>query len=412
VAAVHDALGRHPLLCSLVQKRSRGGPVWVVAGHLRPAVRFGVLGEPIGAPLGTRIDLEDEPGLRVWAHAGREDDRDTVELTFQFHHACCDGGGSLRFIGDVLAAYGVRTAPPDRRPVLHACDPDHLPSRGRLPPRPAAARRRAGGLVISLWESFFWLIRNPVALVPRGARRESAPALPASGLFFDSAHWHTFDHAEARLIRRAAMRKGVTMNDLLLREMFQTLHEWNAERERDFVRIALPVSTHVAAKGHSTAANGISYSFLTRRGRECVDPQPLMDGLLRENDAPTRRRRARAFLRILQMLEPIPGVLTLFMHSRRCFATAVFSNLGDIARHFGAEFPLADGRIVAGTLVLDEILGFPPIRPRTRAAFMVGRYAGRCRVCVRCDPAAFGADDVRGLLASYVRRLRATMESG
>ena len=47
----------------------------------------------------------------------------------------------------------------------------------------------------------------------------------------------------------------------------------------------------------------------------------------------------------------------------------------------------ATTQATGGTLVLDEILGFPPIRPRTRAAFMVGQYAGRCRVCVRCDPA-------------------------
>ena len=102
----------------------------------------------------------------------------------------------------------------------------------------------------------------------------------------------------------------------------------------------------------------------------------------------------------------------MFMGANRCFATAVFSNLGDIARHFNAEFPLDDGRIVAGTLVLDEILGFPPIRPHTRAAFMVGRYAGRCRVCVRCDPTAFAAADVQELLASYVGRLRMAMMTG
>lgn len=406
VAAVDAALLRHPLLRSLVRQRRRGGPAWVLAEDHRPPIRYGPLGEPIGDPLGTWIDLAREPGLRVWVHEGLEEGRDTVELTFQFHHACCDGSGSLRFIGDVLAGYGQRTAPADRRPVLRPCNPALLTARGALP-RPAAARRRAGGLLTSLRESFFWLLRRPVSLRRRAGRQRVA-----TDRFFDSATWHTFDHAEARAVRRAAMRRGVTMNDLLLRELFQSLTRWNAGSGREFVRIALPVSTSAGGKLGRTAANGVSYSFLTRRGSDCVDPHTLMQGLLRETDGLTRRRRARAFLRILQLVERIPGAIRFFMAGDRCFATAVFSNLGDIPRHFDAEFPLDAGRIVAGTLVLDEILGFPPIRPRTRAAFMVGQYAGRCRVCVRCDPAEFAAEDVGGLLSNYVAGLQAAMESG
>jgi hypothetical protein len=406
VAAVDAAVLRHPLLRALVRAGRRGGPVWELAADPRPPIRWGTLGEPIGEPLGTWIDLVREPGLRVWVHEGDEGGRDTVEFTFQFHHACCDGSGSLRFIGDVLAAYGQRTASADRRPVMRPCDPAHLTARGVLPP-PAAARRRAGGLLASLSESFFWLVRRPVSL-----RRRGGPRSGEAGRFFDSAAWHTFDHAEARAVRRAAMRRGVTMNDLLLREMFRSLAQWSFESGREFVRIALPVSTSVGGKLGRTAANGVSYSFLTRRGRDCVDPHALMAGLLRENDGPTRRRRARAFLRILQVVERIPGAVPYFMGADRCFATAVFSNLGDIARHFDAEFPLDEGRIVAGTLVLDEILGFPPIRPRTRAAFMVGQYAGRCRVCVRCDPGEFSPEDAGGLLAGYVAGLQAAMENG
>jgi len=407
VAAVDAAVMRHPLLRAIVRSRRRGGPVWVLAADPRPPIRYAALGEPIGEPLGTWIDLARETGLRVWVSEGLEEGQDTVELTFQFHHACCDGSGALRLIGDVLAGYGQRTAAADRRPVMRSCDPTQLMARGVLPP-PAAGRRRAGGLLTSLRESFFWLIRRPVTL----RRRRTEPRSGAVGRFFDSATWHTFDHSQARGIRRAAMRRGVTMNDLLLREMFQSLARWHDGAGREFVRIALPVSTSTGGKLGRTAANGVSYSFLTRRGCDCVDPQTLMQGLLRETDGLTRRRRARAFLRILKLVECIPGAVPFFMSGDRCFATAVFSNLGDIARHFDAEFPLDAGRIVAGTLVLDEILGFPPIRPRTRAAFMVGQYAGRCRVCVRCDPAEFAAEDVGGLLSSYVAGLQAAMENG
>lgn len=412
VAALLEAVSRHPLLAAVVRRRSRGGPAWVLAGSPRPVVRWGTLGDPIGRPLGSWIDLESEPGLRVWVHEGRDADRETVELTYEFHHACCDGSGSLRFIGDVLAAYGMRTAAPGLRPILRRCAADHLPSRGRVAARPLSARRRTAGVLTSLRESLLWLIRRPVSLRGgrrrRGTERRDAPAEP----FFASARWHTFDQVDARRIRRAAMLQGVTMNDMLVRGMFQTLRTWSDLATRQCVRIVMPVSTTMECKGHRTAANGVSYSFVTRRGDACADPQALLLGLVRENDGPTRRRRARAFLRILDLCGRVPGLLARFTAADRCLATAVFSNLGEIVRHFGADFPLDGGRVVAGSLVLDEILGFPPIRPHTRAAFMVGRYAGRCRICVRCDPAWFAGEDVGRLLAAYVERLRSDAETG
>jgi hypothetical protein len=61
--------------------------------------------------------------------------------------------------------------------------------------------------------------------------------------------------------------------------------------------------------------------------------------------------------------------------------------------------------------VSDEILGLPPIRPRSRAALMVGQDAGRCRGCVRCHPTELSADDVGWLLSPNVDGLQAAMEN-
>lgn len=59
----------------------------------------------------------------------------------------------------------------------------------------------------------------------------------------------------------------------------------------------------------------------------------------------------------------------------------------------------------------DEILGLPPIRPRSRAPLMVGQDAGRCRGCVRCHPTELSADDVGWLLSPNVDGLQAAMEN-
>ena len=52
------------------------------------------------------LDIGSRTGLRVWVRQGDGASR----IVMQFHHACCDGIGAYRFLGDLLAAYGARTA--------------------------------------------------------------------------------------------------------------------------------------------------------------------------------------------------------------------------------------------------------------------------------------------------------------
>ena len=62
-------------------------------------------------------------------------------------------------------------------------------------------------------------------------------------------------------------------------------------------------------------------------------------------------------------MERIPGAIPLYMGTNRCFATVVLSNLGDMGRHFGAQFPCESGKIVAGNLILEDIFGAPRFAP-------------------------------------------------
>lgn len=52
------------------------------------------------------IDIRKEPGVKAWVHQGGG----RCRLTFLVHHACVDGVGILEFLGDLLTAYGLRTA--------------------------------------------------------------------------------------------------------------------------------------------------------------------------------------------------------------------------------------------------------------------------------------------------------------
>ena len=97
------ALGRHPLLHALIDSADRYHPYWIPAGDLPPDVDWDTAAAPLKCTPSVSIDLTSRPGLRVWVRQGERE----AEVTFEFHHACCDGLGAARFIGDILAAYGI-----------------------------------------------------------------------------------------------------------------------------------------------------------------------------------------------------------------------------------------------------------------------------------------------------------------
>ncbi len=373
------------------------------AEGIEPTLDWDVLGAAIGSPRGERIDLSSEVGLRVWVRQGDG----AAEVMLQFHHACCDGIGALRFIGHLLAAYGMRTASAGRQPVVHPCHPAGLVRRGQFaaqaPTRESRAREVRGR------GSVGWGGQRSAILCPKGATSPITTAPPP----YLEMHRHTFDRSETTRIHEAGTRRGVTVNDLLLRDMFQTLHQWNEGQgsgsAKHWLRIAVPVNLRTGDDDHMSAANGVSYIFLTRHESECADSHELLRSISRETNVVTRRRRALLLLRGFQAMERAPGTIPLYLGMNHCFATVVLSNLGGIRRQFAAHFPCESGKIVAGNVILDDIVGAPPVRDNTRAAFTIGRYGKRFWVCLRCDPRVFPADDAHGLLSSYVDRLQRTM---
>jgi hypothetical protein len=223
---------------------------------------------------------------------------------------------------------------------------------------------------------------------------------------------HELDLTETLRLRQTADRYGVTVNDLLVREMFVCLKAWLAEQSpapsERWIRIAIPVSLRAGDGGCRSAANQVSYNLLTRDRRRCDESIDFLKDLSRENRPALRHKRSRMLLRSIRCIINIPGASSLFLSDKRCFATTVLSNLGDVNRIIGSPFSCPTGKIVAGNLVLESIVCAPPVRPNTRAAFLVHRYDGRLSVCLRCDPRIFGADDARRLLSRYVERLRQT----
>lgn len=408
--ALEDVVRAHPLLRATVCQGFGRRPVWNLAASTRPWLDWADHDLPIDPRSAARIDLRRQPGFRVWVRLGPQ----TTTATFQVHHACCDGLGLLQVIGDVLARYASGCGE-NAASRLEELDPALLARRGvyRVEIPPNISRWKI--LKETLREAGKWLLRRPVPLAlpkllprvaPASENLETAP-LPYPGILA-----HTFDEAETRRLRLAAQRRGVSINDLLLRDLFLACHEWNVRHGRmlphHWLRINMPQNLRQRHHEGMPAANVMSQAFLTRRVHDCTHPERLLSGLCAETAAIKRWRLGLYFLGGLALADRLPGILPLgvALFGRSCHSTTVLTNIGDAARRLCVRLPRENGRVVAGNLILQSLLGMPPLRPGTRAGFGVGIYAGELTVTVRGDVRTFGSRELQELLELYVDRIR------
>ena len=288
------------------------------------------------------FNLHEEIGLRAWVRQGTGRSR----LVLQFHHACADGTGAHRFIGDLLAAYGTRTAAVgDELPKTVAYDPQMLKTRrhklAKLETLSSASR-----LVITGLKQLQQIYARRIA--PVAVPRTAASGTPSSADAFPGVVSHTWDRQQHQALRAAANRQGVMLNDLLIAELFQTLRLWNDQyretRRRGRLRIMMPTDLRGGDDFQMPAANMALYTFITRRNRECRDATLLLQSVRDETLRIKHEQRGQRFMESVMVTEYVPGLLGYLTKPSRCLATVTMSNMGDPTRRFLATFPRRRGQ--------------------------------------------------------------------
>ncbi len=396
--ALACVLSRHPLLTARVGRLANGIPAWIEGEGSHPPVDWGRLGESIRHSDGPAINLASTPGLRAWVREGDGASR----LLLHFHHACCDGRATLQFIEELLIAYHIEIEGPQCGLALRPLEPARLRNRGRLEVPPGWwARVRDLWVGTRLWTG--WAFRQPALLAPgRPAPAETDPPL---------LDFQTVDLSRelTDALRQVAVAGGGSLHDLLLRDLFESIHGWNHRQgsdDRRSIRINVPLTIRDRDDRLLPAANRLTFAFLSRRRRQLADSERLLEGIGDEMRAITRDRLGLYFVGGLGTFCRVPGLIPLFLHRRHSFATAVLSFGGRILAR--CPLPRAGRRIVAGNVVLDRITGVPPIRPLTRAAIGIGIYDDQMTINVRCDPQHFSRDDARAFAQMYRQRLALT----
>ena len=403
--AMKTSLERHPLLKSRIASVGWRGWCWLSSEGDEPLLDWADASSDaaVRLPLGEFIDLTREVGLRVWVRATIK----RARLTFQFHHAATDGLGAIQFLGDLLAAYGRATVlPGDEVPEFGPLEISNLRTRGdHGPGRVESWRQRFADLKLFVEEAWHLFARQPKPLAVRtlsDAERD---------LGFPALLTRRLNRHEATRLREFASRRGVSPNDLYLREMFLTLHDWNRERSSwhpsHWLRIGMPVSMRTEQHDGLPAANVLSMFFVARQLGERIDVDELLKDLHQQTDRIVNCRLGWYLATGVNWSARIPGALSFAASERHCLATVILANVGDIRRQMSAHFPLQRGKIVAGNIVLESFEGAAPVRPHTHAGVSLGTYAGELIVNLHPDVWHLSQADADELLDRFVNRLRA-----
>jgi len=192
--------------------------------------------------------------------------------------------------------------------------------------------------------------------------------------------------------------------------LFVTLSDWNRKvglaSESQRLRVLMPTDLRSVRDDRMPAANRMSFSFLSRRIRECENWDSLLAGIRRESQYIQQVRIGLDFLGGLSLAQQIPGLLPILMRLSRCMATAVLTTLGDPTKRFRRRFPADNHSAVIGNVSLDRIFGTPPIRSHLHAAFGLCECSRQLCVSMLANEQVLG-NQAGELLQSYIHRWRA-----
>ncbi|MDR1962356.1 MAG: condensation domain-containing protein [Planctomycetaceae bacterium] len=395
-ASITAVIRLHPMLRSIAREDRRGHFVWEETDQP-------LFIRKIRGPLATRfpnpeaINLFNEPGFRVYF----VEERNRTLVLFQFHHSVSDGIGEMEVIADILSHYVIcfHGGTPSENP--RNLDPSLLQYRG------------SSGLTLAKYFRFFFsnsvttnrlLFRFPEPLAPHVPLNTNIPAKDylafCSGELTLEETQHYFDQAKT---------KQVTVNDLLLRDLFLTMgvwrQKWFVPQGNPWLRISMPMNLRTESLKNMPAANAVTMLFLDRQERDFSDQERLLKKIHQETDWIKRREQKHVLLLTLKICDLLPGGIASRLNSPKCRATSVLSNLGRVFE----SLPFMrrdDGRLFVGNAVLEEVDATPPIRPGTLISFSTLTYANRLRLILRYDAKNITtqqADDLLNIFFSLLK---------
>ncbi len=397
-AALQTIIQRHPLLQAVIRRNWLGQWVWVPHPHASPTIQWQAQSTADTMPQMTYLDPRQEPGLRCWV-LERADGHDVV---LQAHHCCADGLGLHQVIEDLLVSYASHQS--GQMIELPPLDVQRLRRRGA--PKLSFGTdlndtlKQLRGL-IGVYEFFG---RSPAPLLGQYSTPNQAPTAPAS---FPAILSHQFDVNETKKIGEAAKAAKVSLNTLLLRDLFLAIAAWRQRQgignDDDWLRLAVPINLRGAADKTMPLSNSSSLIFLDRRRADFADETHLLKSIYEQLWLIKRSQLQYTMILSLGLARLVPGLMPLVMRADQCQATTYLSYPGVISTQ--TPLPRQNGRLVCGNIVLESVDPGAVLRPHTNAGFMAHHYAGQLRLTLQYDSQVMTVEQAEGLLGMVVWRM-------
>lgn len=387
--AYRSTTARHPLLRSVVSRDEKDRCYWTQTDKSPEFLAFDT-NDPEWMPRSDGLDLAQKPGIRLYHIVrGGKTDRERVEavtdLLFQVHHACCDGIALVQMIDDFLHLYMKEREIAEMK-AAPAPDPKALKRRDR-PARRFSWLLKTLRIVPSQFFCFMKFARTyvtkPTPLVPMTVeKQEEKPggnALASSHRVYGITMFHA--------MKDKAKRIGVTLNDLLTRDLFLVLNRFRNkyyfENREKPIRLAVPVNLRPLGRGNGHVANVVGLTFVDRNPNE-TRPESLLADIHREMTGCKRFFSCLTFGYVLRFCRMIPGLLAAEVRrKRKVWASCVFSNLGPVFS--STDLPRRHGRIRCGGAVLRDVVFLPPIRAWTAVSIGMATYDGSMSIGLHYD---------------------------
>lgn len=410
--ALDETLAVNPLLCSVVDTSGWQLKWKPCAGPLSVLTCDHFEGEypPLNCPP-QWIDLSQQVGLVLNLRLAPE----RGVLISYFHHACVDGLGAIRFLGDVFARYGELTARDGQeKPRVRQPDPTVLLRRGSTK-MPGRCRDRRAPVWHTLKETFRLLCRKSYRILGYSPSLRKPMAEDPEQDVSNILHTEVLPRVILKQLKKMAAAKGVSTNDVCMMVFLQQIAEWSAEdpssRDKDLFRILMPVSMRTPQHDEISAANVVSYVFHSYRRHEIQDADSLLSAIHSKSYQMINRNEGAAMLFGFAATRWIPGVFKLSRQLQPDFASVVMTNVGEVRRVFENRFPLKQGRAVAGNVVIQRIDGIAPVRRNTNISIAFGTYGGEFIVHLNRNTKMFSQAEADELLATLVDRLVALVRT-
>ena len=399
--SLEQTLSENPLLQSVIRPSWRGNYWHPIESAKLPLSVESYSDDtlPLACPQKS-FDLTKEAG--VWFDLRVSPGRSV--LIAHFHHACCDGIGSIRFIGDVFAHYGNLTASADQEPPeIRRIDPETLKLRGtRRMPRHGADRKAP--LLHTICEATKLFCLRSYRFLSKPVSRQE----PVDETVRNVIHTRVLSRSVLKHLKKFAAERGVSTNDLCMTVFLQLLSSWSRQDSangRDLLRILMPVSMRNPSHDPIPAANIVSYCFHSYQRRETADFDSLLRKVNQKSQQMINRNEGAAMLYGFAATRCVPGLMRLAQKVQPDYATAVMTNVGEVRRLFENRFPLKAGRAVAGDVVIHRIDGVAPVRQNTNITMSCGTYGGELIVHISRNTQIFSESDALFFVNSLADRL-------